>query len=230
MKRFLHWLLLPVVVLVAGTASANDTGYPTGPPSQKGAADLYGVLDEMGAPDDWKTFLAAVAHRESRFDNLAENTSTTEAAAARRAFDRQRDRGRFSSSPWPDSAYTFGSGGWYGLLPANALEAFSGTDLENMDPREAIHDPITSTIMALAYARRLFGWAAFDGTWLGLRVGWANPSKMGDPDFVAEVRGRFRKDLEAIGASPSFMDREVSSVGGLPDSETLFHMLKGGNA
>jgi hypothetical protein len=228
MKRIIPWLLAVGAVLVAGTAAAaNDGGYPTGPPSKAGHADLLGVVDKMGAPDEWGTFLAAVAHRESRFDNLAENTSSGEAAAARRAYQRQRDRGHFASAPWPDSAYTFGSGGWYGILPANGMIAFVGTELENLDPRTAVHDPVTSTIMAFEYARRIFGWGAFDGTWLGLRVGWANPSRMGDPEFVAEVAGRFAKDLRAIGAPESFMHERVATMTGYPGAEALFYQMKG---
>lgn len=227
MRRILPWLIVAGAALVAGSAAANDGGYPTGPPSKAGHAELLGVVDRMGAPDEWGTFLSAVGYWESKFNNLAENDSPTEAAAARRAYDRARSKGRFSGSPWPESAYTFGSGGWYGLIPANAMEGFAGTDLENLDPRAAIHDPITSTILALEYARRIFHWAAFDGTWLSLRVGFANPSKMGDPEFVAKVRERFAESLRAIGAPESFMHRQVVSLSGYPGAEALFYAMKG---
>ncbi len=230
MMKIIPWLAVAGVVLFAGSAAANDDGYPApGPVNQGNLASLRETVRQTGAPDDWITFLAAVGNRETggTFNNLAENTASGEASAARRAYDRQLARGRFSGSPWPESAYTFGSGGWYGLIPANAMEGFAGTELENLDPRTAIHDPVTSTILAFEYARRIFGWAAFDGTWLGLRVGWANPSKMGDPDFVAEVAGRFRKDLEAVGASPSFMHERVVSMAGYPGAEALFYQMKG---
>ena len=215
------------VLLIAGSAAANDGGYPTGPPSRAGHAELLGVVDNMGAPREWGTFFAAVAYWESKFNNLAENTSTGEAAAAKRAYDRAIDKGRLDGSPWPASAYTFGSGGWYGMIPANGMKAFHGTDLELLDPRAAVHDPVTSTIMAIEYARRIFGWAAFDGTWLSLRVGFANPSKMGDPDFVAKVRGRFAESLRAIGAPESFMHERVVSLSGYPGAEALFYEMKG---
>jgi len=227
MKRFLPWLLGFAVVLAAGGAAANDSGYPTGPPSKAGHAELLDVVKRTGAPDEWGTFLSAVGYWESKFNNLAENTSKGEAAAARRAYDRAIGKGRFAGSPWPESAYTFGSGGWYGLIPANAMEGFAGTELENLDPRMAIHDPVTSTILAFEYARRIFGWAAFDGTWLSLRVGFANPSKMGDPEFVAEVRERFAQSLRAIGAPESFMHKHVASMSGYPGAETLFYQMKG---
>lgn len=218
---------LPAVALLGGlllvSQSAGASTYPTGKPSVGGRGALEETLGLLGTPDGWRTFLTAVAYRESRFSLAAENTTSGEAAAAARAYRYSRERGRLASSPWPASAYSWGSGGWYGMLPAYAMAAWHGTDLENLDPRAAVHDPIVASIMALEYARRIQGWATFDGTWLGLRVGWSNPSLMGNPEFVAKVRARFASDLEALGIAPSWMNRRIQSMTGYPGALELYN-------
>lgn len=226
-----RWALPAVIaiglLLAAGAASAGDAGYPTGEPSEHGRAELSDTLAALGAHGGWATFLEAVALRESRFDGGAENLSRGEAAAAKRAYNYSIQKGRLQDSPYGPSSYTWGSGGWYGMFPAYGMAAWEGTDLAGIDPRAALHDPVASTIQAFEYARRIMRWAAFNGTWLSLRVGWANPSKMGDEEFVAEVAERFGSDLRAIGAPESFMHRHVDSMAGYPGAVELYYVAKG---
>lgn len=214
-------------VLLATSGSSSTPGYPTGPPAAGGRAFQQEILGQLGTPSEWSTFLEVVAYGESRFDPGAQNTTAGEAAAAARAYGYSRGKGRLADSPWPESAYTWGSGGWYGMLPAYAVAAWRGTDLENLDPREVVHDPILSTIAALEYARRVMAWAAFDGTWLSLRVGWANPSKLGDPAFVAKIRGHLTKHLQAIGVPPSWMHGRVRPMTGYPGAVALYEQTRG---
>lgn len=207
-----------------------------------GRDELLGLLDTARTPDDWRIFFDATAHGESRWNSdvglgdaaLAPawarmNTSQSEARASCVAYDRQRDRGRLAGSGYARSRYCFGSGGFFAMLPANAIAgAFRGSALERLDPY-AVFDPRIAVVMAVDYARRLLGWSAFkqNPTWLTLRVGWSNPSLMADPAFRAKVRQRFTKSLRAIGVSPSWMDRRVTSMGWYPGARTLFGAFTG---
>jgi hypothetical protein len=215
------------LLLVAGTASADPAGYPTDDPDEDGYTLLAEILEVSGMSASWRTFFTAAARRESRFNPNTENRKSSEAAAAKRAYSYSVEKGRLQESPYGASSYTWGSGGWWGMFPAYGMAAFEGTELATIDPRAALHDPVTSLVMALEYARRIQRWAAFDGTWLSLRVGWANPSKMGDPEFVARVAERFAEDLRAIGAPERFMHRTIDGMAWYPGPIDLYNYLRG---
>jgi hypothetical protein len=106
-------------------------------------------------------FAMVQAHSESRGNYAAANASSSERAAARRAYNGQAE---VYGSRWepirqsaPASAFyeEFGSGGWYGLIPSFGLHAFTGdADVGDVHPYD-VFDPWRSTIMMLAFAERL---------------------------------------------------------------------------
>lgn len=237
--RWRPWVIGLATVLGASLLFGSQ---PDVPVDSAGRDELLDLLDQSQAPGDWQTFFDATAHGESRWNSdvglgdaaLAPtwarmNTSQSEARASCVAYDRHRDRGRFAASGYSRARYCFGSGGFFAMLPANAIAgAFRKTPLERLDPY-AVFDPRIAVVMALDYARRLLGWSQFkqDPTWLTLRVGWSNPSLMGNADFRAKVRKRFAKSLRAIGVSPSWMDRRVSSMGWYRGALPVFGALTG---
>jgi hypothetical protein len=171
------------------------------------------MAQSLGLPPAWGTFLAAVAHHESRWHSTAHNKSKSEVAASRKAWE--RNRAHFAGCGIPDSDYWIGSGGWYGLLPANAIvSTFRGT-AGICTPPSAVFDPRMSTILAMGYARALMGWTSYKNspqTWLNLNRGWAAPGKMNDA--LPRTDARFFAALKAMGVPASFASERVVSLGG----------------
>lgn len=201
----------------------------TGPPAlmRYGQEDLSYFLEERGLDEEWATFFEAVAAGESGFNNLAGrgdpngavpdlaeiNEDSRESAAAEVAFERNE---YLASCPWPAAAYTFGSGGWFAQIPANALRAYKGTELECLHPWY-VFDPLFSIDMAVAQAKRLMRWSAFQESphWITLRTGWGSPSSMDDEDALlrmAEGKYKFGDRLVEIGADPDLMFEEVTDL------------------
>lgn len=207
------WVWLIVAGMASGAYSSTASASP-GTQTGQGVARLdllYEQVRRAGLSRDWEVFLAAVAHHESRWYASAHNGSKGERAASRSAYE--RNAAQFAGCGRAASEYEFGSGGWYGLLPANAIVgAFRGTDAICLDPR-AVFDPWLSTLLAISYARNLLGWQSFkrsDGTWLALNRGWALPGAMDTPRSGSDAR--FLKGLRAQGVPEAFARQPVSAL------------------
>lgn len=228
------WIVGAAVLLSAGAAKAS---YPVGKGSQQGLADLRRLARAAGLDDGWTTFLAAVAHHESRWNNLAalgdpalmppfaqpKNESKGEASAARAAYDNRVEL-HACGSP---SAYQFGSGGWFGLLPAYGVRAFRGSAYQCIHPYK-VFEQEASIVMALGFAKRLMGYDGFktEPTWANLNRGWKAPSRMGAP--VSGTDDRFYAALDALGVPRSFGLQRVTA---LPfDAAALYERLKASEA
>ena len=214
-------LSLPVVPLLAMIANRKRRrrGPALATPTSGGQVDLREMCSDAGLDAAWTIFFEAVAAHESGFDNLAGmgnpatapawaaiNASEREAAAAATAY--QRNSEALRQCPWAADRYGFGSGGWFALIPANAVAAFRGTSEECIDPW-AVFDQAASLVMAIEMARRLRSWKTFNGTWLSLRAGWDDPSRMATPAYMAD---RFKESLEQVGADASFMYDRVTPL------------------
>lgn len=179
------------------------------------------MAEAAGLDPTWAMFLEATAKNESGFKilvglgkpelfpewaqpnlNASKRVQDNEAAAAARAYE--RNQARLSKCPFPKSRYAFGSGGLFAMLPANAiLNAFKNTELECMDPWE-IFDPVVSFVCAISFAQGLMNWKGYKANPVlgNLRVGWGNPSKMGDPAAMEKSRTKtrgFASRLEELG-------------------------------
>lgn len=224
-------------VALASLARADDRDrkrtVQVGPRGENQGLDkLVEVMSRADAPLDWKIFFAAIAHRESRWNSDAWNQSSSEIRASEIAFERTQDR--YAQCKWPASAYQIGSGGYFGLIPANALSAFWGTRFQCVSPN-TIFDPEMSFVMAIDMAVRLTRYGTFDvnPTWLNLNRGWRSPSSMGA--VVPASDRRFRESLEALrnrGWSVPFgwEDETVKNMGSIPDTVALVERLKGGKS
>ncbi|MCX4239646.1 hypothetical protein [Paraliomyxa miuraensis] len=193
---------LVAVVSMSGTASASS-GTAVGDGAYRIAA-VRGLAAEAGLPPAWGDFFALVAWRESKGNPQAVNDSASEAAAAAKAFD--RNRGRYEGCGHPDAAYIFGSGGWFGMLPANGL-AQLGEELYCLPPSSVL-EPRVALAMAVGFARGLMRWDGFGKvpTWLNLRAMWGAPAKGGDAAYLASKRASYVQDAAAVGLPASWLD------------------------
>jgi len=137
------------VALLVASPSSGDSPRPIVDPSLENA-DGYELIveyaEQAGIPDDWRDFLLAKAWIESRgnplkgrgiTDGAPSNaqivSSSSEAAAAGKAYDRQVERGAIVGSVWGRKSWSFGSGGLFAMLPANAVVvAYRGTELQGV--------------------------------------------------------------------------------------------------
>jgi hypothetical protein len=185
----------------------------------------------VGAPKAWQDFFVLVAQRESRGNpNVGRGTtygapswvkiSESKHGAAVTAYKSHEDE---YSKCWPAPGYEFGSGGLYAMLPGYALWAFAGTELICLHPW-VVFNPTISTIMAAHFAHRLTKWPSYKGTVISLRAGWGDPSKMGDTEYLATRRAKYRADAVKAGLDPDFVDSKLPSWKPL-DAEVLFDAL-----
>jgi hypothetical protein len=212
-------LLLALLFLVGdGGGSPSPTHVPTS------RADLDAVLAELppSVDADMRDFLRLVALRESGFDRLhgAGSTvgappdmritpSSNEALQAARAYDRRASKLR---GPWPRARYAWGTGGWFGLMPANAVAAY-GDGQADVDPW-AVADPHASVIMALGMVHRLQKHEAYrrDPTFARLRAGWAGLGRMADDAWIAGRIAAWSADARRAGVDAALLGRRPQAV------------------
>lgn len=248
------WLIVLLGLAAAGGAGAASSpgGGGSGPGASGGERAVRKQARRAMVHDDWGTFLAAVAHHESRWNpNVAfgaadlaqipgtvklnttpEKMARNESRAGERAFDRNVTRkdgtaGQLARCSYPRARYAY-SGGWYGILPANGLvSSFRGTDGVCLDPW-LVFDPWVSTLMAIGYAKGLRGWKSFrrsPQSWLALNRGWKDPGKM--DQAMEKTDARFLKALRNMGVSESFAYRKVVP---LPESWHAWTFYNSGGA
>ena len=248
--------LIAVIAMEAGAAlvfagsSSGDDPRPIVDPSLENA-DGYELIVEYSEraslPDDWRDFLLAKAWIESRGNPLKGRgtsegapsnadivQSASEAKAAAQAYDRQVEKGAISNSPWGRKSWSFGSGGLWALLPANAIVvAYRGTELQGVaeayDPW-SVFDPKRAIALAIAYNLGLSRWQGFrsNPTWENMHAGWRAPGNMGDPGSAGYQKSaaNFREALAAMGIPASFADKRVN-FDGVPSAVQVYLALNG---
>jgi len=225
------------LALVALAGGGQGSGGAAGEwPDAAGLDELAAVMDAAHVPGDWQVFFAVIAYRESKWHSdvgLGPNNAPgrppwlrdskapvrlreAEAAAACRGYERNRAK-YFANAPWSAARYCWGSGGFFGLLPAfGVISGFRATPelIAQIDPW-GVADPVVGFVMAVGFARGLMGWKQFragGSTWLALATGWGEPGKMGDRAAQDKRRKKFAEALDLLGVPRSFMDRQVSPL------------------
>ncbi len=190
-----------------GSSSASPSDEPT---STTGSgvhevAPVRALAAEAGLPAAWGDFFAWVAWRESKGNPAALNDSAHEADAAARAYSRNRER--YEGCGHAPQSYEFGSGGWFGMLPANALAQLGAA--HRCRPPSSVFEPRVAMSMAVGFARGLMRWDRFGRvpTWLNLRAMWGWPAMGGDLAYLAQRRPTLRQDAVAVGLPPSWLDQ-----------------------
>ena len=241
------------VALLVASPSSGDSPRPIVDPSLENA-DGYELIVEYaaqaGIPDDLRDFLLAKAWIESRgnplrgrgtTDGAPSNAqiviSSSEAAAAGKAYDRQVERGAIVGSVWGRKSWSFGSGGLFAMLPANAVVvAYRDTELQGVaeayDPW-SVFEPRKAIALAIAYNRSLSRWQGFksDPTWENLHAGWRAPGNMGKPESIGYQKSaaNFREALAAMGLPASFASRRVR-FDKVPSAVQVYLTLNGAGA
>ncbi len=173
-------------------------------PTNERHEEMRFYLEEARLHPYWIVFFEAMAANESNFKNYvglgnpalfpswtkpsvnaSQFRQDSEYEAAITAYERNAEY--FAGCGIPVSAYIFGSGGWYALLPANGLKAFVGTSLQCLSP-DSVFDKGASVVMIIEMVRRLMRWSGWKAspTFANLRAGLKNPSSMGDPAAIAK--------------------------------------------
>jgi hypothetical protein len=253
--------LIPLA-LAAAAVLAFSAGRRGGPGSRAPAASLTGGLADVQAWGDWveatgalpgfATFATAAAKTESGGNNrigLGEdqgilpenvklNTGTSgaanEAKAACNLWEGAQTRGYYVNNPYDWRYWCFGSGGWFGLLPATGLAAGGpGGPYAEASPF-LVFDPIESVVMIADFAKRVIKSNGFQSlpegerNWLAVRRGMAASSLIDDynedSERSAKVRERFEDALIAVGVSPDFMWTRAE-VGDYPGAANLREWL-----
>jgi len=194
-----------------------------------GVSELHKLMELANLSNPWKIFLETVVYNESKFNNLVglgdidmfppwaqPNAKATkasrmrEAQAAKAVYIRQE---YLANCDHPEWKYSFGSGGWFGMLPASGVYAFKNTEYRCMDPWE-VFSPAASLVMAIEFARRLMRRKGFTEypTWANLRVGWGRPSSMGDEAALERIYPKFGQKLRALAHQENFMYGEVGKL------------------
>lgn len=180
------------------------------------------LLARAGAPAELRILAALQRYTESRGNpkaglgrpelfpwwaeprNALREDQLNESEAAAEAYDRNKDA--YVESPYPRRMWIFGSGGPYGLIPANALAPWRGTDTlrrGKVTPYD-VFNPWRSTVFFVDYVKRLIDRAEFRNLSAGsrnvlaLKRGLASPSLMADSEELkARSRTVRRKAVEA---------------------------------
>jgi len=210
MNRSELWIGLGVVGLgglaLAGSANAAPPRLGRGNGEPPSVDAVRGLAREAGLAEEWADFFAFVAWRESKGNPAARNSSETEAEKAAESYDRNVHR--LGECGHPRSAYVFGSGGWFGFLPAVGLTQL-GPEYRCLPP-SSVFEPRVAVAMAVGFARGLMRWKRFQEvpTWLNLRLMWGSPSDGGDAEALRLARDKYEADSQDVGLDPEWLDEE----------------------
>lgn len=210
-----HGLVAAAVALLAAGAKADVP-----PPIPAGTRGDYGnvraQVDRLGEILGWSSsttawfrrFAQVQAWSESRGNSAAANRTASEASAAGVAYDRNRDRMPSVTAGTPRSEWTWGSGGWYGFLPANGLWAFRGdVSPGDVGPYD-VFDPWRSTVMLGSAVQRLMRWRNYRDLAPADQVAYALKRGMASPTLMDNVSGHARGDI-----ANRHLDQAVAELG-----------------
>jgi hypothetical protein len=175
-------------------------------------------------------FGLAVAKREASFNNKAINDSPSEADAACRLYRRNKD-GIYRDNPYGKAGFCWGSGGWWGFLPATAMEP---KVFRKLDPRVYLFEPAASTAMFADYVRDIVvnffpKLPPEHRNWLSIRRSMASLATMYDykekeGERARKSRERLAKDLKAVGYDSDWMYQKPT-LGAYPGAAAVWDDL-----
>jgi hypothetical protein len=196
--------------------------------SDPGKIRRLASLVEKSGIDGFATFAVAAAYTESRWKNLSANCVPSEAKAACKLFAGAKSRGYYGGNAFPRERWCFGSGGWFGLLPATGLAAGGAKGpFAHADPF-LVFDPASSVVMLADFVVRLVRRYGAQN-WLAVRRGMASVNLIGDINETKprskDVRARFADALKKSGVDPASM-YEKPVVDNYPGARSLLKLLQ----
>jgi len=178
---------------------------------------LAEAVERTGTLTGFTTFALAVAYTESRCCNCAINRK--DAPSACRLYKGSKKRGFYATNPFREEDWCFGSGGWFGFMPATGLAAGGPKGLFAKANPQLIHDPVVSVVMLADFVERIIRKYGAKN-WLAVRRGMASPKLVSDYSETKhprskKVRERFTEALMKNGISnpEDFMKAPVSIKG-----------------
>lgn len=189
-----------------------------------GHRELRDLLGRLAAadliPEDSIDFFLATARRESDFSNRARNTSDSEAQAARTLLRGALERGWYAENPTiatDRAAWEFGSGGWFGFLPATGMTAGGHHGPFSRQHPALIFDPVASVLMAVDFAdgitrgQRFAALPTSEQNYLALSRAWKSPRLVSDwledSEYAKANHRRLIKHLVALGLPEEAAER-----------------------
>lgn len=223
----------PLHILIAlgvGWAIASSGSKPKAdvvpvPALRVGKDQLRSIAEDVEAEANmpgFADFAVGVAQNESRFNNLAIDDSAPAVREAVRGFD--NNPGRYGDVAYPRHWYTWGTGGWYQMLPSTALASQEWNKANPM----LVFAPVASTVLLASFIQRVqrnhfSKLPPNERSWIAVRR-FLRSNRAG-LDWREELEGtrgkriRFGEDLAKNGISPDFMFELVptNTVRATPD-------------
>ncbi len=194
------------------TTPSRPASVPFPPESaRRGKSELRSIatrVEQQLRMPGFADFAVGVAENESRFNNLAVDSSPSAQRQARYGY--ANNPVRYGDSGYPASWYTWGTGGWYQMLPTTAL---ADRAWNSHDPM-LVFDPVASTFLLAAFVQRVqrnhFAKLPHaERNWLAVRRFLrSNKAGLDWQEQLPGTRGkreRFGRDLEANGIPAGFM-------------------------
>lgn len=203
-------------------------------PTVKGMSKVRPYLEQASKSahisNGFVPFSLAVTKRESGFNSSAVNDSPGEAAAACRLYRRNAE-GIYKDNPYGEAGFCWGSGGWYGFLPATGMEPKA---FRNRDPRVYLFDPAASTAMFADYVRDIVvnffpKLPPKHRNWLSIRRSMASLATMYDYEEEGQrskdSKARLKTDLKAVGYDSDWMYQQPA-LGPYPGASAVWDDLR----
>lgn len=253
---------MPLLLLGGAALLFAGGGRRRGSKSKVSTASLSGGLKDAQAWAEWveatgalpgfSAFAPAVAYTESGGKNLVGlgidygamppnvklRTGTkgadNEAKAACNLWKGAVGRGYYGDNPYDWRYWCFGSGGWFGFLPATGLSAGGVHGPFADQSPHLVFEPLESVVMLADFVKRVIRNPVFKAmppvhqNWLAVRRGMAASSLIDDYNEEHErspgTRERFDRALAETGTDPDFM-WERAEEGDYPGATHLLDWL-----
>lgn len=254
MANVLPFVLGGVALLaLAGGRKGGGSAPPATPGGGLKNVRAWGEwVEAAGTLYGFSRFAPAVAYTESGGNNLIGlgisqgilpsnvklrskgKAAKGEAEAACTLWKGARSRGWYQDNPYDRRYWCFGSGGWFGFLPATGLSAGGQNGPFVEQSPFMVFEPIESVVMLADFVKRTVRGNRFQSlpygeqNWLAIRRGLAGSFLIDDYQEEHErspkTRARLEKALAETGTDPDFM-WERPTVGDWPGATALLQWL-----
>lgn len=213
------------------TEVPRSSDYPSNVETRRGMIGPFIEAASVvnGFSPGFLTFAWAASKRESTWNLFASNQSASEAKAALKAYERVLTM-KGAPMAGPQSHYAWGSGGWFGLLPASMM----GKDpFRAVDPFPHLFEPGMHMAIYSAFIRRVISSVGSkigeeNVTWLKVRRAMRALSAAGIPDDQPDPYGtkdRLVADVQSVGGNVDWIYQRAAAANSV-DLSTLATQIR----